>query len=61
MIKDAFDRWWEWVEKPPDRRATMTALRGARDIIKRNRLLEKERPFEPLFFRFYGQVCRRPS
>ena len=44
MTKDAFDRWWEWVEKPPDRRATMTALRGARDIIKRNRLLEKERP-----------------
>jgi hypothetical protein len=94
MIEDAFNRWWERVEKPPDStltipahfhdaatagttprpqncerghatgrpgRATMSALRGARDIIKRNRLLEKERPVEPLFFRFYGQGCRRPS
>ena len=23
MIKDAFDRWWEWVEKPPDSTLTI--------------------------------------
>jgi hypothetical protein len=25
MIKDAFDRWWEWVEKPPDSTLTIPA------------------------------------
>ena len=25
MIKDAFGRWWEWVEKPPDRPLTIPA------------------------------------
>ena len=23
MIKDAFDRWWEWVEKSPDSTLTI--------------------------------------
>ena len=23
MTKDAFDRWWEWVEKPPDSALTI--------------------------------------
>jgi hypothetical protein len=25
MVKDAFDRWWEWVEKPADSTLTMPA------------------------------------
>src|ERR1700726_3096719 len=25
MIKDVFDRWWEWVEKPPDSTLTIPA------------------------------------
>jgi hypothetical protein len=25
MIKDAFDRWWEWVEKPADSKLTVPA------------------------------------
>jgi len=25
MIKDAFDRWWEWVEKPTDSTLTIPA------------------------------------
>jgi hypothetical protein len=25
MAKDAFDRWWEWVEKPPDSRLAIPA------------------------------------
>jgi hypothetical protein len=23
MVKDAFDRWWEWVEKPADSTLTI--------------------------------------
>jgi hypothetical protein len=25
MVKDAFDRWWEWVERPPNSRLTLPA------------------------------------
>ncbi|WP_197427485.1 hypothetical protein [Bradyrhizobium retamae] len=25
MPKDAFDQWWEWVEKPPDSKLTIPA------------------------------------
>ena len=25
MIKDTFDRWWEWVEKPTDSELTIPA------------------------------------
>ena len=25
MTKDAFDRWWKWVEKPPDSTLTIPA------------------------------------
>jgi hypothetical protein len=25
MAKDAFDRWWEWAEKPPDSTLTIPA------------------------------------
>ena len=25
MAKDAFDRWWEWVEKPPNSTLTIPA------------------------------------
>jgi hypothetical protein len=25
MVKDAFDRWWEWVEKPADSTLTVPA------------------------------------
>jgi hypothetical protein len=25
MLKDAFDRWWEWVEKPPGSTLTIPA------------------------------------
>jgi hypothetical protein len=25
MAKDAFDRWWEWVEKPPSSTLTIPA------------------------------------
>jgi hypothetical protein len=25
VVKDAFDRWWEWVEKPPNRALTIPA------------------------------------
>jgi hypothetical protein len=25
MVKDAFDRWWEWVEKPADSTLTIPA------------------------------------
>jgi hypothetical protein len=25
MVKDAFDRWWEWVEKPLDSTLTIPA------------------------------------
>jgi hypothetical protein len=26
MAKDAFDRWWEWVEKPADSPLTIPAM-----------------------------------
>jgi hypothetical protein len=25
MAKDAFDRWWEWVERPPGNKLTVAA------------------------------------
>ena len=25
MVKDAFDRWWEWVERPPTTKLTVPA------------------------------------
>jgi hypothetical protein len=79
MTKDAFDRWWEWVEKPPDSALTIPVhfhdavmqlppeqRRDRRTVNEAIRLTDpdaqkKSGPFEPLFFCFYGQGCRRPS
>jgi hypothetical protein len=33
MVKDVFDRWWEWVERPPGSDLTIPGSIGALTMI----------------------------